>query len=165
MVAECAGYIVWVDSKLVIFYSNILQSTPLKPILDGHDEEVIACVRGLGKLHRWVGNEIMHCTCFKVPSIIVAYNAFMSGADCLDQKRATNATKRREKKVYMSIFTYVLDLACTQAHSLFVSTQNKTKVHEKLFEFVEFKRQIAQDLVTPWQCVNNKATPKKWTGL
>jgi hypothetical protein len=101
----------------------------------------------------------MHRTCFRVPSFIVAYNAFMSGVCRLDQKRATNATKRRERKVYMSIFTYVLDLACTQAHALFVFTQTKTKKNEKLFDFVEFKCQIAQDLVVPWRCVNNKVTP------
>jgi hypothetical protein len=96
--------------------------------------------------------------------MIVAYNAFMSGVDCLDQKRATNATKRREKKVYMSIFTYVLDLACPSSFFICINAR-KNKGHEKLFKFVEFKQQIAQDLVTPWHCVTNKATPEKWTGL
>jgi hypothetical protein len=50
MVAEFAGYIVWVDSKLVIFYTNNLHYTPSKPILDGHDEEAIACVSGFGQI-------------------------------------------------------------------------------------------------------------------
>jgi hypothetical protein len=35
------------------------------------------------------------------------------------------------------------------------------KKHEKLFEFVEFKCQIAQDLVVPWRCVNKKVSPEK----
>jgi hypothetical protein len=44
---------------------------------------------------------------------------------------------------------------------IFVSKQTKTKQNQKLFEFVEFKRQITPDLVTPWCCQNNKLTPEK----
>jgi hypothetical protein len=106
----------------------------------------------------------MPYTCLGVASFIVTYNAFISGDDHLDQKGATNATKRCEKKVYMSIFTINLDLACTQPHALFVSTQKKTKIRI-FFEFIEFKWQIVQDLVTPWRCVNNKLTPEKRSGL
>jgi hypothetical protein len=72
----------------------------------------------------------------------------MNSVDRMDQKRATNPTRRREKKIYMSLFTYVLDLACAQAHSLLMSL----KQTEKVMPFVELKRRIAQDLVTPWRC-------------
>jgi sporulation protein YlmC with PRC-barrel domain len=58
--ADCAGYIIWKDSKIVIFYTNDLSSTPSEPILDGGNEEAILCVRGLGIFHRWTGNENMH---------------------------------------------------------------------------------------------------------
>jgi hypothetical protein len=71
----------------------------------------------------------------------------MNSVDRMDQKRATNPTRRKEKKIYMSLFTYVLDLACTQAHALLMGLKNC----EKVMPFVELKRRIAQDLVTPWR--------------
>jgi hypothetical protein len=49
IVWDCVGYIAWLDSKLVIFYTSDLLFSPTKPILDGTDDEAIRCVRGLGK--------------------------------------------------------------------------------------------------------------------
>jgi hypothetical protein len=92
-----AGYIVWKDSNVVIFYTNDLAATPSQNVVVGTDQEAIDCVSGLGTLFCWTGTEVMHCTAFLVPAFIVAYNLFMNGVDRLDQKRATNATKRRGK--------------------------------------------------------------------
>jgi len=50
VVAENAGYIVYHDSKVVIFYSNDLDGTPSAPILNQDSEEAIKCVRGLAPL-------------------------------------------------------------------------------------------------------------------
>jgi hypothetical protein len=47
LLAENAGCIVWNDSRLVVFYTNDLASTPSRPILDGTRDEAILCVRGL----------------------------------------------------------------------------------------------------------------------
>ena len=51
LIAEKAGYIVWKDSKLVVFYTNNLAKTPSKPILDGLSKEAIECVHGLAAVH------------------------------------------------------------------------------------------------------------------
>ena len=60
LVADNAGYIIWKDSKLVLFYTNDLESTPSVSILDGKSNEAISCVRGLAPLKRWTGIETMH---------------------------------------------------------------------------------------------------------
>jgi hypothetical protein len=78
LVAECAGYIVWKDSKLVVFYTNYLAATSKKSILNDDEEEAITCVPGLPTLFQWVGTEKMHRTAFDVPAFIVVYNLFMN---------------------------------------------------------------------------------------
>ena len=86
LVAENAGYIVWKDKKIVIFYTNDLASSPSVPILDGSEPEARSAVHGLAILSRWTGKEIFHRTLFSVPSPIVAYNMFMNSVDRMDQK-------------------------------------------------------------------------------
>ena len=90
--ANKAGYLVFKDSKVVVFYTNDLLENPPEPILQGSDERAVKCVHGLAKISRWTGTEVLHCTEFFVPAPIVAYNMFMNGVDCMDQLRATLAT-------------------------------------------------------------------------
>ena len=122
MIADKAGYIVWRDSKVVIFYTNDLLNAPTNPILDGDSEEAILCVRGLGAIRRWTGTEILHRSTFQVPAPIVAYNQYMNSVDRMDQRRAVNPTRRREKRLHMSIFTYLLDLAVHNAYAIYVES-------------------------------------------
>ena len=49
-IAERTGYIVFKDSKVVLFYSNDLVQTPPEPILLHHDERAVQCVGGLAKI-------------------------------------------------------------------------------------------------------------------
>ena len=152
-VAEKAGYIVWKDSKVVVFYTNDLASTPPSAILDGTDEDAIFCVNGLAELERWTGTESMSRTKFMVPSIIVAYNIFMNSVDRMDQLRSTNPTRRREKRVEMTIFTLLLDLAVNNAFALY------NKMWPDLSSSVtirEFKRNICEQLVLPHRDQRNK---------
>ena len=142
LVSENARYIIWKGSKLVIFYTNDLAKTPSQPILPSTSEEAIFCVQGIAPMQRWSGSENLHRTTYYVPSIIVAYNFYMNYVDRMDQKRATNATKRREKRLYMSIFTYILDLACHQAFCLLLTIRPK-----EIFSFQEFKRKLCEELV------------------
>ena len=55
IIAKNAGYIVWKDSKVVVFYTNDLSNTPSTSVLDGTSDEAILCVRGLAPLKRWTG--------------------------------------------------------------------------------------------------------------
>jgi len=147
-VAERTGYIVFKDSKVVLFYSNDLVQTPPEAILLHHDERAVQCVGGLAKISRWTGSEVLHRTDFYVAAPIVAYNMFMNGVDRMDQYRATLATQRKEKRIYMTIFTFVLDLSISQGYAIYqkaMSSQNRG-----MHPYFEFKRRICQSLIKPW---------------
>jgi hypothetical protein len=160
LIAENAGYVVWKDSKVVIFYTNDLASTPSRAVLDGTDQEAIDCVHGLAPVWRWTGTETMNRSMFMVPAIIVAYNKYMNGVDRLDQKRATNPTRRKEKRLYMSLFTYILDLAALQAHAVFQAIRPNVDT-----SFVEFKRMLCEDLVTPHRNDRKRPLPSDENGM
>jgi hypothetical protein len=90
-VAEKAGFIVFKDRVVVLFYSNDLTYTPSSPIAEPN-EETIRCVHGFASLKRWIGGETFHRTELKVPVAIVVYNLFMNSVDRFDQMR---------KKIYL----------------------------------------------------------------
>jgi hypothetical protein len=80
-VSPDCGYILFKDSKIVIFYSNDLDGMPSEAILDDSNEEAIRICRGLSSIHRWTGNKILTRSTFQVPAPIVGYNMFMNGID------------------------------------------------------------------------------------
>ena len=118
-----------------------MESTPRELISGSSDEDAINCVHGLSRLQRWNGEEVFHRTSYLVPAIIVAYNIFMNAVDRFDQYRQTNSTVRREKRVPMSILTFLLDAAINNAYALF----QKLKIDNNV-NFTEFKRRIASQL-------------------
>jgi hypothetical protein len=132
-----SGYIVFKDDKVVIFCTNDLNGTPSNPILEDSDEEAIKHCRGLCKLYRWTGMEVLKRSSFLVPSPIIVYNQYMNGVNRMDQLRSTNITRRREKRLYMTMFTMVLDLAIHQAYSIYISSvPNETRrKHNSLTTF------------------------------
>ena len=135
---------------MVIFYTNDLRSIPSKDLLEGTDKVAVSCVQGLGPLHRWIGNESVGRMVFNVPAPIVAYNVYMNSVDILDQRRSTNAAQRNEKRLNMSIFTLVLDLAMHNAYALHCWMNNeisKEKLEITYLSYKEFKRRIAMQLV------------------
>lgn len=140
-VASKSGYIVFKDRAIVTFYTNDLAETPTVPV-QGSTEESIRCVHCLAELHRWTGNECIHRTIFHVPAIVVAYNLFMNGVDRFDQLRSTNACVRKESKVTMTLFTFLLDASIQNAFTV------RNVMHpEKKTTLREFKRVVAQQLV------------------
>ena len=50
-----SSYIVLMDAKIVIFYTNDLAQTFSCNFLRESDKEAIACVRGLAPTYRWTG--------------------------------------------------------------------------------------------------------------
>jgi hypothetical protein len=91
-IAQNAGYIVFKDQVVVVFYTNDLASTPIE-LINSLKDTSIECVRGLAPLHQWIGYEAMHRT---VP--IVAYNIFMNMA-LIDLTNTDQQIQRHKEKV------------------------------------------------------------------
>ena len=87
-------------------------------VLDHTDEEAVKCVRGLVAVKRWTGVEVYHRSNLKVPTIIAAYNLFINSVDQMDQIRAVMPTRRREKRLSLSISTWFIDLSHSNAFAL-----------------------------------------------
>jgi len=72
----------------------------------------------------------------------------MNGVDRMDQLRSTNITRQREKRLHMTMFTMVLDLAIHQAYSIYIlSVPNETR--RKHNSLTTFKQQVALSLLLP----------------
>jgi len=148
-IADKAGFIVFKDSKIVLFYTNDLIDNPPCAITMHTDERAVHCVGGLAKVSRWTGTEVLHRTDFWVAAPIVAYNMFMNGVDRMDQYRATLATQRKEQRVHMTLFTYILDLCVTQAYAIYRKMCQTRRVATD--SYFNFKRSICSTLIAPWK--------------
>ena len=130
----------------MIFYSNDLDGTPTKIFYEGTEPEAIRLVRGLGPMHRWVGDEILHCTLFQVPVLIVAYNLFMGSVDIFDHCISINNIQRKEKRVSMTLFTYFISLCIHNSYSIYQWLQDHElcETLPKNITYGEFKRLVAE---------------------
>ena len=85
---------------------------------------------------------MLHRSQVEVPVFIVAYNKYMNSVDRMDQKRSTNPTKRKEQRLGMSIFTYLLDLCVLQSFSIYKLLEPENK--EVLSEY---KKALCDELI------------------
>ncbi len=118
-IAEKAGFVVFIDNKVVTYYFSDLASTPGESILHHDKEEAVKCVQSLVRLQRWTGKESIHHTVIEVATPIVAHNPLMNGVDWLDQYRLTHATQNWEDRLQMTIFTLFLDLTLSHAFAVY----------------------------------------------
>lgn len=139
-----AGFVLWKDKKIVTFYSNDLLCTPTNPISGPENTESVRSVRGLAKIARWHGFKVLHRTEFMAPARVVVYNTYMNAVDRMDQHRSTNPTRRREKRLSMTIFSLIIDLAVHNAFALY-----KVIDPTGILGYQDFKREIAIGLLTP----------------
>ncbi|ETM98514.1 hypothetical protein PPTG_24601 [Phytophthora nicotianae INRA-310] len=63
-------------------------------------------------------DRMMHRRVFMAPTIIAAYNFCMNAVDRVDQLRSINPIRRREKRLSMTMFTWLMDIAIINAHTL-----------------------------------------------
>jgi hypothetical protein len=121
---------------------------PPEPVLLGSDERSVKCVHGLTKLSHWTGTEVLNRSDFFVAAPIVGYNMFMNGVDHMDQYRSTLPMQRKELQLYMTIFTFLLDLAVSQAYAI----HQKCSEHDRASctTFFNFKQKVCELLVTPF---------------
>ncbi|GMF43760.1 unnamed protein product [Phytophthora fragariaefolia] len=141
--AEHAGYIVFKDRKVVVFYTNDLKATMSASMLPSTSPEAVYCCHGTEPLMRWTGDTIMHRKALVAPALIAAYNKCMNAVDRVDQLRSTNPTQRREKSLHMSVFTWLLDVSIINAYALQRVIGGSTSARVALREF---KREIADTL-------------------
>ena len=117
-VGKKAGYVVLMDKKPVVFYSNDLNTDPNDGFEGKESPHAMHCVHGLAFMHRWTGDESLGHTRFQVPAMIASYNTHMNGVDRLDQARAISPIKRKEVCVSRSIFSFVLDSCVQNAYAV-----------------------------------------------
>ena len=98
-----SGFIMFKDTKIVLFYSNELASTPFERICNSGDQRSICAVHGSVQTERWLGYETIGRSRFSCLAIIASYQLFMNGVDHVDQMRSANPTNRVEKRFRMSL--------------------------------------------------------------
>ena len=140
-VGRNAGYVVVMDKRPVIFYSNDLAKTP-HPGFEGEESDhALDCVHGKAAIYRWTGQENIGRKKFAVPAMVNAYNKHMNGVDRFDQQRAVAPVLRREKRVSRSIFSFVLDACVQNAYAV------SKKLGEEGLSWWGFKHMLATDLM------------------
>ena len=90
------------------------------------------------EIERWLGNEVIRRSQITVPAIVAAYNIFMNSVDRMDQLRAAAPCRRKETRLNMSLFTWVLDLSVHNAYSVFSHLRTEDHTIENI-PFQEFK--------------------------
>lgn len=133
------GYTLFKDWNLVPFHTKDLAETPVQDV-EGLREWKMKFTYGLATWQRWMENESMKIKTMEVPCCVVSYNVFMNSVDPFDLFRSNNTIMRREKRVPISIFIYLLYASIQNAFTLF---QSITFLGEVNYELHEFKRQIA----------------------
>lgn len=130
-----AGFIIYMDKQPVIIHTNDLKFTMKTTFMYSDNQLTIDCVHGLVPLRRWTKSRNMFREEFLAPALFVAYNIFMNGVDRMDQIRVVNPSRRREKKLVMTIFTWALDLSCNNAYSVYKSMHPKEICSMKTFKY------------------------------
>ncbi len=91
---------------------------------------------------------MLHQTEMQVLAIVVAYNYFMNSVDRMDQIRSTVPIQRKEKRLPMIIFTFILHLAMNNARSILINLdRNSTSAQGYI---ISSKQKLCEQLVTPY---------------
>ncbi|POM81448.1 LOW QUALITY PROTEIN: Hypothetical protein PHPALM_576 [Phytophthora palmivora] len=148
-VSNRAGYLFYKIRKVVIFYSNGLRATPSSRTLSCTSAEAVECCHALDKrLH--ASSET-----FMAPTVIAVSNRFMDGVDRVDQLRSTNPYRRREKRLDMTIFMWLLDIALIKAYSLL------KRMGEQVPTLREFKWEIADTLTRSEKAIRSQQSHRQ----
>lgn len=150
--ASNAGYILLLDSHVLIFYTNDLCGNPKKNILtymDVNSTNVNELVYGLGTLYRWTGTKSLQHKKILVPSPILDYNKYMNEVNVVDQICRTNIMARKVFMIFMSFFTMVLDLTVNNVFSLYKWVLHCRNSTGSAMNYMCFKCLIAIKLCDP----------------
>lgn len=111
----------WLDNRIVTVASNLLQIEP-----------VSSCKRFSKAAKKDIN--------ITRPNIVKCYNRHMGGVDLLNQAINCYRIRVRIRKWYWKIFTWMIDLACTNAY--FQSTMRKKTTS------LEFRRSVVMSLLS-----------------
>ena len=149
------GYLAFKDSKPVLFYSSDFDKSfdvtdyfhvdKTQPI----PESVEVVVHSLAKIHRWTDRSYGARSVFEVAAPILGYNKYMNGVDRMDQYRSNNMLSRRDCRLSISLFGFVVDMAIYNGFAVYKHLRtlgDNTKVMESLV-FPEFKRKVCIQLI------------------
>ena len=92
-VAEDNDFILWKDSKVVVFYCNCLKSMPTEVMMDDTNDFAKECLHGMSTIQRWTSDENMYRRNISVLSIIIAYNNYMNSVNDMDHIWSSNPTR------------------------------------------------------------------------
>jgi len=145
-IVENAGFVIWKDKKGVTFFTNDLTATPSTLFLSGESAEAKRLVRGMLPVQRWVGDENLNRSIVQVPSTVAAYKSFMNSVDRMDQLRAASPTRRRESRVYMSLLSWIMDIAINNGLALYNELRTTDSSLEQL-TMEKFKLSIIEGYV------------------
>ena len=153
------------DKKPVVFYTNDLADTPKVKYGTADDPHTVSCVHGLATLWRWTGHSYRVKKSFKVPAPVVAYNLFMNCVNRADQMRSTNACRRKEKQLSLTVWhffvDFFVDLCILNAFQVYLKLHRlglievKEKngddvVMDRAMALRKFKRQLSVSLCAPY---------------
>ncbi len=119
----------WLDRRLVC-----AMSTAHDPTIESH------------VLRRQRDGTRMEVSC---PMIIKSYNENMGGVDSGDQARGYYRMRTKFRKFYMYIYTFLLDVAITNAHKLAKHNSQLTPALK------EFRRNLATELIGDYNSRKN----------
>jgi hypothetical protein len=127
--APHAGFIVFMDKKIVIFYTNDLCETPTKLTMQPTDPGAVECVHGLFPIKRWTGEENLHRKTFMVPAVIAAYNIGMNGVDRVDQLQQSGKLQNQHDWLCWAFRTVVSPGGCWEDSPSRVPVTMTTRLH------------------------------------
>lgn len=146
LTAEKAGYIIFKDRAIVTFYSNDLTDTPQNRLNDSKDPHTVGCVHGIAALPRWIWTESLNRTTLQVPALVLAYTLFMNGVDLVDQMLSSKPMTRKELRVTIRLFAFIIDCAIDNSFWLY-KVINPNDDFESMFTF---KIISSESLVKPF---------------
>ncbi len=140
-----SGFAVWKGTKHVMFFTKDLNGAPFSDLLFELEESAVKCVRSLVGERRLAGDEVLHRNIVRVPEVIVAYDFFMNSAHQIDQLRTTSPTQRKERRLYVDLVTWIVDLTMDKAFAKNGSYAAKLPPASALFK--AFKRCVMNSFV------------------
>lgn len=128
---------------MVMFYTNFLSRTPREEVTEPNDNGR-HYVHSVFPMPRWLEEEGLCRSQLLAPSVVIAYNTFMNGVDKFDQHRSTNPTMRKESRVTMSTFTFLMEGATINIYAVMraITAQDTKVIHFQKFHFILIRQLV-----------------------